>query len=166
MGWFKLLLNSNNAEGCREAMRMSYKKHLRQGQRMVLHADTSPHHVGLYGALSTRYKSAGMPVVEMVIWAELAPFLLMKETDAVESLAEYVVYKERPLEAKVSWLKKLINDAFQMVPSSEESSAYMELAPMGMINQVAWCNLLDPDIRSAIEEKARKIIPAFNEDAE
>lgn len=157
MGWLNLILNANNAEGCREAMRMSYKKHLRQGQSMVLHADTSPHHVGLYGALSTRYKGAGMPVVEMVIWAELAPFLLMKETDAVEGLTEYVVYKERPLEAKVPWLKKLINDTLQMTHSSEESSTYMDMVPMGMLNQVAWCNLLDPDIKSAIEEKARKI---------
>lgn len=162
MGWLKLLLNAGNAEGCREAMRMSYKKHLRGArQGMVSDADTSPHYAGLYGALASRYKVLRMPMMEVVIWAELVPFLLMRETEAVEALAEYVVYKERPSEAKVSWLKKLINDALRTAPACAESPRTM--APMGMINQAAWCELLHPDIKSAIEDEAQRIASSFNE---
>ena len=132
MGWFKLLLNGNNAEGCREAMRMSYKKHLRLALRGIAPSCDSPHHIGLYGALCTRHMTYGMhisPSMEPELWAELAPFLLMSETDAVESLAEYVVYKELPREAKVPWLRKIINDAFRTRPVAEDW--LRTIAPMG-----------------------------------
>ncbi len=155
MCWLKLLLNINNAEGCREAMRLSYQKHLRQARQGMVPSDDPPHYVGLYGALASRYKTRGIPVMEVVIWAELVPFILMRETDAVEALAEYVVYQERAGDAKVSWLRKLINDVLRMAPTSAESPRSM--APMGIINHVAWCDILDPDVKSALVEEARKI---------
>ena len=159
MGWFKLLLNAwdaRNAEGCRKAMRKSYKKHLRLALQGMNPSDSKPHEVGLYGALGTRYMSFGIPVtpsMELAITAELVPFLLMKETDAVEALAEYIVYKEVPREAKMSWLRKLINDALRTA-SPEDFPRIM--APVSMIHQVAWCNLLDQDIKSTIEKETEK----------
>lgn len=164
MGWFKNLFNIKNAEGCREAMRLSYQKHLRLARQGMVPTDDSPHYVGLYGALGSRYKTRGIPVMEVVIWAELVPFLLMRETDAVEALAEYVVYQERDRDAKVSWLRKLINDVLRMAPTSAESPRSM--APRGIINQVAWCDLLDPDVKMTLEEEAQKITSAFNENAD
>ena len=157
MGWLKVLLNANNAEGVREAIRISYIKHVRlASQGKIPTADTSPHHVGLYGALSSRYKASGIQTNEVILWGELAPFLLMRESDSIEALAEYVVFKEKPQEAKEQWLKKAINDALRVPPASDESPR--TFAPIGIINQVAWCNLLDADIENILEAEAEKFI--------
>ena len=113
----------------------------------------NPHWSGLYGALGTRYVGLGIPEspsMGLALWAELAPFLLMEETDAVEALAEYIVYKEVPREAKTSWLRTLINDALCKVTSEGWPSA---MAPVSMIHQVEWFNLLDQDIKSTIEKE-------------
>jgi len=63
----------------------------------------------------------------------------MKETDAVEALAEYVVYKEMPTKARASWLADRINMSIQSC--NDRPRAVM--AAGGYLNQVAWCSLLD-----------------------
>jgi hypothetical protein len=47
--WTKLF---GGAEGCREAMRESYQKHVRLTRQKKINT-SSPHEAGLYGALST-----------------------------------------------------------------------------------------------------------------
>jgi len=88
--------------------------------------------------------------VEVALWGELAPFLMMKEKEAVEALAEYAVFQEYPKEARVVWLKRLINAALR---SPGDTAA---LATVGFINQVSWCALLEPDTKKAIEDTAQE----------
>ena len=64
--WNKLF---GGADGCREAMRKSYEKHVRLARQGKSPSTDSPHSVGLYGALGTRYIARGTPVVEVAIWA-------------------------------------------------------------------------------------------------
>jgi len=156
MGWFNLFKNINSAEGAREAMRLSYKKHLDLARQGKIPSAHNPCHTGLYGALGSRYKMRGMPVTEIVLWSELVPFLLMKETEATEALAEYVVYQEKPEEANISWLKKLINTALRVAPSSEE--LLRSTASLGFLDQVAWCNLLDIDVKNRLEKESEEIL--------
>jgi len=151
MGLWKKLFGG--AEGCREARRDSYEKHVRLARQGRIPTEDLPHTVGLYGALASRYRVRGAPVVEVAIWGELAPFLEMKETEAVEALAEYVVFQERPQDARVTWLKGTINSALQSC--SDESRKAM--AGAGLINQVAWCALLEPSTRKAIEDAIERL---------
>lgn len=148
MGLWSILFGG--ADGCRETMRRSYEKHVRLARQGKSPSTGSPHSLGLYAALGTRYIARGTPVVEVAIWGELAPFLNMKETEAVEALAEYVVFQEYPREARVAWLKARINAALR-APSDK-----LVLATAGFINQVSWCALLEPDTRKAIEGAAQE----------
>lgn len=143
MGWLKLLLNANNAEGTREAMRMAYNKHFRPAKQKA--GGSSPHHVGLYGALGSRYAGRGQNIPEPALWGELSPFMLMEEDLSVEALAEYVLYQERPWDADTEWLKSEINKAFRSAPKTPESP--ITLALTGVINKVAWLDLLDKDVQ-------------------
>lgn len=119
MGLFDFLSDENVYKQGKEVIRLSYQKHLRQAQIGKISTDDPPHWFGLYGALGSWQKSRGIPVVEIKVWAELAPFLAMNEKDSVEALAEYTIYIDQ---------------------------ARYRLAALGCINRVGWCNLLAPDI--------------------
>lgn len=147
--WTKLL---GGAEGCREAMRESYEKHVRKAKQERI-KESPPHEAGLHGALATRYLARGTPAKEILLWGELAPFLAMKEAEAVEALAEYIVFQERPKEARVAWLKEAINSAL----CSCSANSRIALAAGGLINQVAWGALLKPETRGAIEDAIEKL---------
>lgn len=153
--WTKLF---GGADGIRETMRESYDKHIRLAQKGRVPSTGTPHSIGLYGALGSRYQARGNPVMkdpgwEVLIWGELSPFMLMKETEAVEALAEYVVYKEFPQKARVTWLKKLINSSLRAC--KDDSKIAMAIA--GLINQVAWCSLLEPETTKIIERAMEKL---------
>lgn len=134
------------AESCREAMRDSYAKHVRLAKDKQSQVGESPHVLGLYGALGTRYLARGINIGDE-LWYELAPFLAMEEQKAVEALAEYVIYQEMPKEARIQWLSEVINFALH----SPTKGSYRELAAIGVIRQVAWCALLIPDTMRIIE---------------
>jgi hypothetical protein len=109
MGLWKRLFGG--ADGARDAMRVSYFKHRRlaeQGRAPTFTSDP-PHYLGLYGALGTRYKARLQAFDEAGLWIELAPFLLIREAEAVEALAEYVLWKEGHKDARVRWLREVIN---------------------------------------------------------
>lgn len=142
MGLFKKLFGG--ADGIRESMRNSYKKHTKLARQSGM---DDPHAVGLYGALGSRYKVRGLPVVEVVMWAELSPFLAMKESDAIDAIAEYAVYQEGSSDVRKEWLRTLINNAL-CAPSD---SSLTGTAGLGLVNRVAWCRLLEPSTISAIE---------------
>jgi hypothetical protein len=139
------------ADGCREAMRESYERHLRLAKQGKVAALGSPHSFGLYGALGSRYRFSLRRIVEVEMWSELVPFLLMSESEAVEALAEYVVYQEQPLHARVTWLKNLINSSLSANPNNPLITA----AILALEKQVAWCSLLEPAtidlLESAVE---------------
>jgi hypothetical protein len=150
MGLLRIIIKLLGAEGCRGAMRLSYIKHLRGANQGIGPKDgTPPYWVGLYGALASRYKSYGVSVSQREIWQELVPFLLMTEQEAPQALAEYVLYKERPNEARVPWLQNLLNNALRRLPSSDDSSKKI-FASLAYHNMVLF-NFLDRDTREIIK---------------
>jgi hypothetical protein len=147
MGFWHKLKNINNAEGIRESMRMSYDKHfkLAMNGKIPLN-DTTPHRIALYGALGSRYLVCGVPVdsviAEALIWTDLLPFLYLDQHTAREALAEYVVYKEMPKDANISWLTTLVQKGCQIGKDNhqEEYDTFMTVAKA---NGVVWLLLFE-----------------------
>lgn len=147
MGLLNMLMNLNNAEGIRESMRMSYDKHLGKAHSGAIGApDTPPAHCALYGALGTRYQAGGRVPPELKLWAELAPFLGLGESDARESLAEYVVYCEKPGEARVDALRTKVNEGLRRANKEVRMMAFMALQ-----HDVAWACLLQAQVRALLK---------------
>lgn len=147
MGFWHQFKNINNAEGIRETMRMSYDKHLKLTMKgkMPLSAGTTPHSVALYGALGSRFRVSGIPVnnfiAEALIWADLLPFLYLDSEIAREALAEYVVYKEMPKDAKISWLTTIVQKGCQAGKDNhEEYDTFMTVAKA---NGAVWLLLFE-----------------------
>jgi hypothetical protein len=142
MGLFTKLFGG--ADGIREAMRESYQMHVKLARQKSL---DFPHAIGLYGALGSRYKVRQLPVVEVAIWAELSPFLEMNESDAIEAIAEYAVFQQRPNDARQEWLAGVINEV--LLRSTEASLTAM--ATSGYIHQFSWYRLLEPRTVAMVE---------------
>jgi hypothetical protein len=162
--WLKALRVFGTPEGCRESTRLSYIKHLRGARQGKGPKDELHHHVALYGALGSWYTVRGLRVHEASLWGELAPFLLLPDSMACEALAEYSVYLEdregRYLgsgQAKVAWLADLISGALRVAPIADESPRTMAL--VGVLNRVAWYDLLAPDVRRALDAEASRLRP-------
>lgn len=152
--WLRLFRTAGTPEGCRESTRLSYDQHFQAASNAKAQHDDRPGHVALYGALASWYKVRGAAVREAWLWAELAPFLVVPEAVAREAIAEYTVYLETPTEAKRDWLGGIINDGLRGAPSRAESPRSMAL--FGFMNQVAWCRLLDADIRETLSQEAEE----------
>ncbi len=159
MGFLKALLYSfwPNAEGVREAMRISYAKHLRLAKtgRIPVPEGIRPHEVALYGSLASRYRALGQVWTEIELWADLAPFLQMDESNAVEALAEYAALKECPKGARLSWLKEEINRTMRKSTGNENEAALF--APLLMNERIEWWNLLDEPERLLIERRYERV---------
>lgn len=148
MGFWHQFKNINNAEGIRETMRMSYDKHfkLAMNGKIPLSAGTTPHLAALYGALGSRFVVSGVPVdnavAEILIWADLLPFLYLDQQIAREALAEYVVWKEMPKDAKISWLTTVVQKGCQVGKDNhqEEYDAHMTAAK---VNSAVWLLLFE-----------------------
>lgn len=159
MGFLKALLYSfwPNAEGVREAMRISYAKHLRLAEAgsVPLPEGNSAHEVALYGSLASRYRALGQVWTEVELWADVAPFLQMDESEGVEALAEYAALKECPEGARLSWLKDAINRAIRKVAGNENES--LLVAALFMKQRIQWWNLLDEPERLLVERLHEKM---------
>jgi len=139
MGFWNLICNLNNADGIREAMRLSFDKHLRLAREgKAGNPDVTPLQVALFGAMASRFMVSGVevtPETEPTIWADLAPFLGLAREEAREAVAEYVVYKERPAEARISWLTALVQKGCAAGGSEEWFLHMMAFAYLG---NLAW----------------------------
>lgn len=151
MGVLKMLRNRNNAEGTRESIRMSYRKHVNMARSGRLPAVDAPHVIGLFGALASRYRVMGKESSEPSIYSELAPFLGMEESEGVEALAEYVVYQERPGEARLAWLREVINRSLY-VPGP-----HTRFAIFGLMNHVTWSDWLGEKARTVIDAAGTEV---------
>jgi len=150
MGFLKLILNANNAEGIREAMRIAYRRQrsaaLKQGTMGVYDA----HRAGLFGAMSSRMAVNNIPVHEPGVWQEVAPFLLIDDPEvAVEALAEYAVYVERPLDTKLPGLREVVNRA--VASSSNANEALVMMAAAGTEVR-RWHGLLNQESRTKLSD--------------
>lgn len=138
--------NLNNAEGIREAMRWSYEKH----HELAVKSGLSPvgseqQQFALYGALSTRFQASGVPIntiTERLIWADLLPFLYLEQDIAREAVAEYVVYKEMPKDARISWLTTIVQQGCQ-IGKDKNQDEYSELMETAEANGAVWLLLLE-----------------------
>ena len=126
------------AQGIRDAMVKSYHRHVRKWTGQSLPDGTSLHQVGLYGALSSRYLAGLKSISEVVVWAELAPFLKLEPDQGLAALAEYVVYKEMPAKADEAYLSKQIKKGLSLWKG--EGREEMEMA--AKINEFAWTSLV------------------------
>ena len=124
-------------QGIRDAMTKSYHRHIEAFEGQALPGDTSLHQMGLYGALATRYMAGRQSIAEVVLWAELAPFLNLNPADGLAALAEYVVYKETPLDAKREWLSDQIKEGLSLL--GDEKHEAIEVGA-GM-SQFVWVEL-------------------------
>ncbi len=161
-GLLTLVRAAGTPEGCRESTRLSYDQHLRRALKGRGPKDEPPHRVALYGALASWYKVRRLPVREVLLWGELAPFLLLAEAEAREALVEYTVYLEdregwwgNSGKARVSWLSDLMNRALRTAAPGEESP--ISLAFVGFTNQAAWCDLLAQDVKERLEVGAQML---------
>jgi hypothetical protein len=169
--WLRAIRTAGTPEGSRESTRFSYDKHLRGALKGRGVKDEPPHHVALYGALGSWYKVRGMRIPEVLIWGELAPFLLLPEGVAREALAEYTLYLEEregwweggSVGTRVTWLRDLINAALRTAPTGTES--LRSLAFLGVMNQAAWYDLLAPDVRESLDVEVRKVRQSLEEDS-
>lgn len=109
--------------------------------------------------MGTRYKVRGVlrnpAFPDVILWSELTPFLLMRQEDSVEALAEYVLWQERPSAAKKGWLARKINMTLCAEPSSEDSPG--SLASLAFLNNVRWCELLYPGTRTILSREAEQL---------
>ena len=144
------LLNKRlgGAEGCREAMRDAYEQRAKAAREK--HMD-SPHLIGLYGALGSRYRARGLAVDEAVMWGELAPFLAMEPAMSIAALSEYAAYQEQHAGVRREWLGNAINRALQ----APKAGTMTEGVHLGLVNRVAWCELLEPATVAALEDEAQ-----------
>ena len=126
------------AQGIRDAMTKSYHKHVREATGNTLPDGTSAHQAALYGALATRYSAGLKSTSEVVVWAELAPFLNLPSDEAIAALAEYVVYKEMPAKADTQALSAQIGRGLSRLAQDERESFTM----LAEINSVAWLSLI------------------------
>ncbi|NOT00228.1 MAG: hypothetical protein HOP29_06330 [Phycisphaerales bacterium] len=136
----------DEAESIRDTMKKTYDNHRRKAESGELSApDSKPHELALYGALATRYQSGGMDPPEIIVWQELAPFLGLSDDEARDSLAEYVVFRERPIDAKVRVLSEKISQGITALDVTART-----MAAMAVEQKVAWGRLLSDDARSAL----------------
>lgn len=151
MGILKLLLNLGNADGIREAMRISYKR-ARSSDRISM----SPHVHAMVAALGSRYVVNGLLPPEDALWEECAPFLAFRDEEvAIAALSEYVVYKERPFDAKVDRLKEVLSRGMSELSAAD--SGIRGAAVAGFRAGYAWVHLLNPVGVSTIQQEADRL---------
>jgi hypothetical protein len=164
MGIFKLLRNIFNAEGIREAVRISYIKHMKGAPSKTI-PESSIHFSSMLGVLMTRYRSRGIQINEIAIYGEISPFLCMDPLKAIEALAEYIVFIEKPWDARINWLKNTLNQALQLPERGPEGkgaqkSAALMLMEMG--NAIKWYEWLEPQTLSFLQEIASSELESDN----
>jgi hypothetical protein len=140
MGFLKMMMNANNAEGIREAMRITYKK--ATGSNMLHDIELKRHQIGMMLTLKTRNMTYGTNESDEEIMVELAPFnLIDSQEKSLDALIEYVVYKEKPIEARVEGLKRILCLSIK----NSNNSDYLKIASIGLATKKAWFDLLDDE---------------------
>ena len=145
MGMLKRLLNRGNAEGVREAMRASYRKHRKMAERGPGDSNLSPHHVGLFGCLASRLQTQGYLPPEPSIWDDLLPFIaLSDEETAVEAVAEYVILMEEVDDGRYEFLVSMIRQGIKVLMADQERARPFHLS------KPLWFLVLDEEERTRV----------------
>ena len=145
MGIIKRLLNLGNAEGVREAMRASYRKHRRLAERASSAGDLSPHQVGLFGCLASRLQTQGYLPPEPSIWDDLLPFVALRDEEtAVEAVAEYVILMEEVDGVRYEFLESMVRQGLRTRMESQEPVRPFHLS------EPFWVAFVDGDERKRV----------------
>lgn len=158
MGWNKLLKNADNADGCRESVKMSYNRHYKGALRGEGPPGEDPHFIALASALKVRRKLVGNYSCEAKIIIEIIPFLLMEKQKSIKMLAEYFLCEEKPDEANFELTKKEINDAFMKIDSSEEGLTCLAYEAIELNPDITWIDWLKDDVKKKIINAAKKYL--------
>ena len=141
MGLFNKLVG--NADGIREQVLESFDAGVTQYRKI---RSAEPRGFGLFNAVYRRYELKRWPLDEERMKGEIAPFLHMYGANAVMGLAEYMVWQEKPSEAREQWLRKLINDAAMSLKPGD----LIDLGALAASGNLAWARLLDRETIAAI----------------
>ncbi len=126
------------AQGIRDSIRKAYRKHLRMLEEEAGPEEgVEPHHVALHGALLLRYAAAYRAKPGALVWLELGPFLALDPEPALDALAEYVVFKERPRQARRDLLKARIREGLRLM-TAEDQQFFLSAARR---HRFAWSSL-------------------------
>ncbi len=146
MGLLNKLLGG--ADGCRKSIRDAYEQHAKAARERQ---KDSPHLLGLYGALVSRYRARGWAVDQGVMQGELAPFVAMEPAMSIAALSEYAAYQERHAGVRREWLGHAIKRALE----ARKVGTMTDAVRIGLVNRAAWCELLEPATVAALEGEAR-----------
>jgi len=152
---WKILKSLGSAEGTRESMRFSYQKHFKGAVKGKISIEgLTPHQVALWCALAERYEIGGFKGFKVdtanffqgvfnqqTVLAELIPFLYLPEDEAREALVEYVIYKEYPKDANISWLTNVVQKGHKI--TKEKDDLYDKMMERAKVIGVAWLSLME-----------------------
>ena len=142
-----MMFNAGNAEGIREAMRISYKKTRKHASQGSLESEFNPHISGLLGAMGSRMAVNNIPVDSTVLWHEIAPFgVISDEEVAVEALAEYAVYVELTVDTKLAGLREAVNSWIRRTLSTPVEHEMLPLLTNPLAESCRWWGLLESDV--------------------
>ena len=108
------------AQGIRDSLIKTYKKHLRLFQGTPPENNLPLHHSALHGALALRYAASYRGIPDNVVWLEVAPFLALPSKESVLALAEYVVFKERPHKANRKFVEKSVKRGLELMSVEDQ----------------------------------------------
>ena len=155
--------DESEAESIRNTMREAYQRDYTRAVKDPV-GDEPPMYFGLFGAMASRHMARAQlddveivrEDLERVVWLDVSPFLLMKEADAIEVLAEYIVYQECGSSSRIRWLKEMINGAIRNAPMKNESPRAMVVH--NFANRLTlWTSLLEPDVIRILENDVKAL---------
>jgi hypothetical protein len=150
--FWKVLKKLGSTEAIRESVRFSYDKHFKGAVKSKISIEgLTPHQVALWCVLAERYEIDGFKVNtanffqdifnQQTVLAELTPFLYLPEDEAREALVEYVIYKEYPKDANISWLTNVVQKGHKI--TKEKDDLYDEMMKRAKVIGVAWLSLME-----------------------
>lgn len=111
----------------------------------------SEHQIRIIGALAIRYLAQTVvgikPPTMAKLFGECLPFILMKPEVGIDAIAEYVLWKEKPEKANVSFLRVAISQVFK----EKDWSDYGFIVVFTIGSHVPWRSLLDQKSANIIE---------------
>jgi hypothetical protein len=148
---FSFLKGLGGPEGGYRAIQASYDKHY----KLALNQGIEPVSMGLFGALSSRYKLRRKFISDFVHMVEIAPFRLMGADIRVARLADYLMIDEIPdrINATGVWIS--INEAIRASSAGEDTGAYdlmVSSMPVLVNAPIRWVEWLDGDNRESLSQ--------------
>jgi hypothetical protein len=151
MGWIKRLVGGT--DGVREAIREKYE-FLASQNRAAISETESIHAFSLHNTMGMRYAERGtIWATAMHVSCDIAPFLLMRESESVDALVEYILLQDQVSGCRKEWLRLLLNNAILNPAVIPPKPILLELADS--ISRIGyehthWYKLLDSPAKNVV----------------